>query len=320
MFRTILSWFTAFALTAGLSAGTAVAGDIYAFGTTSPGSFNYTIAAAITGTCNKGGDMLRVQTYGTYEQILPLVSSGEITFAAMNVLDIDAATKGAAGYAAPLEHLQALAHLFTSSAGFMVRADSGIESLADIKGKRLSEYTTQPNMKLFTRAILATAGLADSDVEFVSVGNFSKVYDEFADGRFDVALVPVGQPALADLRQRIGELRFLPIDDSPAAIAAMQGVSPLVYITEIEPNPNLVGVDRPLKMLSYDTLLLANDQVPSVAVEKTIMCLHDNRDALVAASPRFKAFRPETMAKPGPLAYHPAAEAYYRANGLWPTQ
>jgi len=73
-----------------------------------------------------------------------------------------------------------------------------------------------------------------------------------------------------------------------------------------------------MKLLSYDYLLLANESVADAAIAQLVQCLRDGTEALAASAPKFKAFHREDMAKSLPLPYHPGAEAYYRANGLWP--
>jgi len=217
-----------------------VAAETYALGTTSPGSFPYTLAAALAGVCNKDSDLLRVQPFGTFEQILPLVDSGELSFALTNVVEVDAIMKAGAVSA---EHLRAVAFLFPFQIGLVVRADSGAVSVADLKGKRVPEFTTQASFQGNLKALLANGGLSDEDVERVPLANFVKEYDAMSQGQLDVILAPPGQPALADVSQRVGELRFLPIDDSPASMAAMRAISPLVYATEVKPNPNFIGID-----------------------------------------------------------------------------
>jgi hypothetical protein len=297
------------------------AAEIYSLATTPPGSFTYTLAAAIAAAGNKKDALLRVQTYGNSAQFLPLVESGEVAFALTNVLDLDAAIKGEGGFAGrPATHLRAVAFLFPFQTGFLVRVDSDVKTPADVKGKRVPLFSTQPTFQAIMRAVLANAGLGESDIEYVPLGNFTQQYDEFAAGHIDVALSVPGQSAVADLKEKVGALRFLPLDNGANAIGAMQAVLPLAYVTEVKPNPNFVGVEAPLAMLSYDYVLFVNDGVADAAVAELVQRLRDNADVLAATAPKFKSFKPETMAKSLPLPYHPGAEAYYRANGLWPTQ
>jgi hypothetical protein len=320
MRRRLFGSFAVAAVVSALLMQRAVAAEVYALGTSAPGSVTYTMAAAIAAAGNKQGELLRVQSYGSSVQFVPQVESGEVAFAITNVLDLDAAMKGEGDFTGrPATHLRAVAFLFPFQIGFVVRADSGLERGADIKGKRVPNYSTQPMFQAMVRALLANAGVAESEIEYVPIGKYLEAYSALEDGRVDVPMSVPGQSILSEVEQRVGALRFLPLDDSPAAVEAMQRVLPLAYVTEVKPNPNFVGVDRPMKMLSYDYVLFANETVPDGVVAELVQRLHDNRDALIESTSKFKAFDPAAMAKPLPLPYHPGAEAYYRANGVWPT-
>jgi TRAP transporter TAXI family solute receptor len=310
----------AVAVAAGLSCLPADAAEVYAIGSSTPGSFTYTLAAAIAGASNEGGELMRVQPYSSSSQFVPLVESGEIAFGLSNVLDLDAAVRGEDDFAGrPATHLRAVAYLFPFQTGLVAKADSAVKRPADLKGMRLPDFSTQPTFQDIMRALLANAGVAESDIEYVPIANFQRSYDEMVAGRIDVTLTVPGHPSLVDLEQRIGAIRFLALDDSPAAIEAMQRVLPLTYAMEVQPNPSFIGLDQPTKLLSYDYVLFANDGAPDAVVADVVRRLRDNRDKLIAAAPKFNAFQPDDMAKPLAVPYHTGAERFYRDNGIWPT-
>ncbi len=72
-------------------------------------------------------------------------------------------------------------------------------------------------------------------------------------------------------------------------------------------------------MIAYDTLLVASTQTDEDVVYRMTRALFQNRDRLIAASPAFRLFSPDAMAKQlSPVAYHPGAIRFYREQGLWP--
>jgi len=292
------------------------AADSYALACNPPGSLSYTLAAALA---SAAGDnpTLRPQPYGGSNQILPLIGSGEVAFGMATAMEVDMATKGEGDFAGrPVENLTAVANLFPFRVGFLVRSDSPIRTLADLKGKRIPNFSGHGATEATVRALLANAGLTPSDVDYVPVGNFMQQFDATNADHVDAWMASAGLPALVDLAQHVGGLRYLAIDVSPAAIEAMQKVLPLVYPVEVKPLPNIIGLDGPTKLMAYDYLLLANASVSDEVVASVARILHTQGDRLIANAPAFKAMRPEHLAKPTPIAYHHGAEHYYHVNGL----
>jgi len=114
----------------------------------------------------------------------------------------------------------------------------------------------------------------------------------------------------------LGGVRFLPFDDSPAAMAALSKYIPNAYVTELKPGPGRVGIDVPTKMLVYDYVLWGNDKVKDDVVAKVIDALYTGVADLKAAGPLWNEFEPALMGKEVGLAPHPAAAKYYQSKGL----
>jgi TRAP-type uncharacterized transport system substrate-binding protein len=57
--------------------------------------------------------------------------------------------------------------------------------------------------------------------------------------------------------------------------------------------------------------------VPDDVVREFIKAIHPNKKSLVEGHPNFNAYDPQQSGKPQPrLAYHPAAEKYWKEVGL----
>lgn len=68
-----------------------------------------------------------------------------------------------AGYAKPLRKLRGISALHANYVQIVARADSGIRTLADIKGKRVSVGAAKSGTELNARAVFGAAGLKYSD-------------------------------------------------------------------------------------------------------------------------------------------------------------
>lgn len=82
-------------------------------------------------------------------------------------------------------------------AGYMTRGDSGIKTVADLKGKRVAAYPGYPGMHMNMEALLAYADLTWDDVKKTPVGGFGPGMAAVIEGSVDVAYAPAaGKPAI----------------------------------------------------------------------------------------------------------------------------
>ena len=93
------------------------------------------------------------------------------------------------------------------------------------------------------------------------------------------------------------EFRFVPIDDGPAAMAALRRHMPTAYARLIEPAPGMVGVAEPTLVMAYDFFVFASAKVPDEVVYRLTKALFEHKADLVAAVSAFRHFEPEKMSK-----------------------
>ena len=96
-------------------------------------------------------------------------------------------------------------------AGILVRADSPIKSMADLKGKRLTwDFPAFPPNILMGLTALATAGMGPKDIVPVPTTGLLPAADDFKAGRSDVFTFAVGGPKVAEIHASIeGGVRFI---------------------------------------------------------------------------------------------------------------
>src|SRR5688572_33043011 len=89
---------------------------------------------------------------------------GEIAFTLGDSLALAVAGNTEAGFAAPLDKLRTVAAIYPNYVQVVASQESGIKTLADLKGKRLSVGAPKSGTELNARAILAAAGLSYEDL------------------------------------------------------------------------------------------------------------------------------------------------------------
>jgi TRAP transporter TAXI family solute receptor len=202
--------------------------------------------------------------------------------------------------------------------GILVRADSDIRSIADLKGKRLPfGHNAGPLFHFIYVGILANGGLTYDDVERVPVVLFREAWNEFKQGKVDTAVTLVGSGINNEMNATIPSgVRYIPFDDSPAARERMLAQTPMTYLTLIDPAPGLTGVVEPTLLAVYDYTLYTSKAAPDDVVYKAVKALHENEGELMESGALFRTFSANNMAKNQGIAYHPGAEKYYREVGI----
>ena len=282
------------------------------FATLPPGSLNHTTASAVAKVMKeKGGMNMLVQPTAGDNVIIPMVARGESTMGIANAPEIASAMKE--GKQADVR-LIGTAHALRTA--FFVRKDSAFRTIADMKGRRVElGYSAMRTLDVVTRAMLATAGLTERDVKPVLVPNIVRGADDFAAGASDMFFFAFGGPKVREVDASI-PLRVLEIDE--AGMAAARKITPYGYLTDVKPGAIFIGVEKPMKVYSFDNVLLTSAKVPDDIVYKIIDTLEKNKADLAAIQPVLCEFSADNLYKQYDMPYHPGALKYFKEHKLQP--
>jgi len=282
------------------------------FATLPPGSLNHTTASAVAKVMKeKGGMNMLVQPTAGDNVIIPMVARGESTMGIANAPEIASAMKE--GKQADVR-LIGTAHALRTA--FFVRKDSAFRTIADMKGRRVElGYSAMRTLDVVTRAMLATAGLTERDVKPVLVPNIVRGADDFAAGASDMFFFAFGGPKVREVDASI-PLRVLEIDE--AGMAAARKITPYGYLTDVKPGAIFIGVEKPMKVYSFDNVLLTSAKVPDDIVYKIIDTLEKNKADLAAIQPVLREFSADNLYKQYDMPYHPGALKYFKEHKLQP--
>ncbi|EBA07777.1 TAXI family TRAP transporter solute-binding subunit [Sagittula stellata] len=299
------------------SISTAAHAQQLGIGTMAPGNLGYSIGSAIASVLSTHDIGAIVQPSGGTSAYLPLVDSGELDFGIANVIESGQAAAGEAGFEGhQLKNLRAVSVLFPFRVGLFVREDSGIETIADLKGKRIAYgFTNQVTLKKVVDAILATGDVKEGDFTPVMVPTVVRGMDDFSAGKADAAFFAIGGSKIAEVEASVGALRFLPVPTDAEAEKRLKAEIPAAYVAMVEPAPDLVGISEPTPSVAYDYVLLAGAHVPEENVAAVVKVMHEHPDELTAAFARFDAFDPDQMLKDLPIEYHDGAKKAYEELG-----
>jgi TRAP transporter TAXI family solute receptor len=290
--------------------------QVVGIGTTKGGA-NAAVGAAIAKVVSdSAGFQMRPQKMGGTQQYVPVINAGELEFGLSNVMQYGMAVDGT-GMSEGKKHgnLRLVATLMQFRNGVIVAKNSGINSLADLKGKRVpAGYASSPLFEVFKNAFLASAGLSEADVTPVPVVGLRQSWDAFKEGKVDMTIAAAGAGPIKGMEAAIdGGIKFIPVIDNDTARAAL----PRTRFTVIDPAKPLVGVLEPTLLNVYEYVLFANASVSDDVVYKVAKAIYENNDALQATSPLWKTYKPQNIAIAfDGLDYHPGAAKFYKEQGL----
>ena len=293
------------------------AAQVVGIGTTKGGA-NAAVGAAIAKVVSdSAGFQMRPQKMGGTQQYMAIVNAGELEFGLSNVMQFGMAVDGTGmAEGTPHPNMRLVATLMQFRNGVIVGKESGINSLADLKGKRVPDgYPAAPLFEVFKNAFLASAGLSMADVTPVPIVGLPQSWAAFREGKVDMTIAAAGAGAVREMEAAIsGGIKYIPLIDNEATRAAL----PRTHFTTIEPAGPLVGVLEPTLFNVYEYVLFANADVDEETVYKVVAAIIDGEEDLRATSPLWKTYKPENIAtRFDGLDYHPGAVKYFKEKGFW---
>ena len=216
----------------------------------------------------------------------------------------------------PRDSIRAIANLFPENVHLIARADAGIETLMDLKGKRVSLGGPGSGSQIDARLIMTAFGLRFSEMKMLNLDLEPSVAALVA-GDIDAFFLVTGAPALAiqDLASRV-ELTFVPIDGPIAEKLAK--IFPFFSLGQI---PQGVYGDNPfVPTLDVGAILIGRaDMADDLAYGIARAIWHPNTAPLLAnGHPRAKLMRLSRAATGFGFKLHPGARQYYVEQGVLP--
>jgi TRAP transporter TAXI family solute receptor len=289
--------------------------------TTSPGSFGNSIGTAIAKVIvEKAG--LRAVVAPQQSQGNEPVNDGSAEFGMNTSFDVQFYVTGTGDWQGKgrKENIRLVARLVPTLGGVMVRRDSDIKTMGNLKGKRLgSDFGAQKTAHRILQAHLANANLTYDDVRPVPTRNVSSAADDFAANKTDAFLFALGSAKVKEVGAAVGGVRTLPIDTTPEAVARMRKLMPGAYAYVVQPSKKLEEVTTPTPVIAYDFILFTSAKVPEDTIYRVVKALHGNKQPLVDTFQGLEMFEPTEMAKHyDDLEYHPGAIKFYKEQAFWP--
>ena len=217
--------------------------------------------------------------------------------------------------AGPLRKLRAIASLFPEAAQLVVRADSPIQTLFDLKGKTISLGELGSGTAADAAVILSAAGFTEDDLKrkFLRPGPAA---EELKGGSIDAFFLVGGYPvpAIRDLAAST-PIRLVPIEG--AVVDSLAKDFAFYRRTEI-PAGSYPGIDSGTPSLGFSALWLVNADIdPDLVYAITQSLWHPATARLFASlDPIGNRIRLDRALDGLSVPLHPGAARFYREQGM----
>lgn len=200
--------------------------------------------------------------------------------------------------------------------GFLVRKETGMKYVRELKGKRIAwEWTAFPPNISITLASLFNGGLTLDDVKTVPVTEVVAAVKAVQEGRIDSTVCAVGMSAIAEADTLVG-VRFLHQSMAPEMIKEGQKAMPGCYTT-IQPG-GVPGVPEDTPLWSAPLANLVTTRMPDHVAYKLVETWWNHYKDYQTIHPVLKFWTPETFTNINfTLPYHPGAIQFYKEKGVW---
>ena len=123
-----------------------------------------------------------------------------------------------------------------------------------------------------------------------------------------------GAAKVREVDVTVGGIRVLEID--PAGMPAARKIMPWAYLTDAVPGPIFTGVEKPMKVYSFDNVIVTSAKVPDDIVYKILDMMEKNKDELVAVQPVLREWTPAFGYRQYDAPYHPGALKFFKERNL----
>jgi uncharacterized protein len=327
--RAILTLALVLAVTAGALAARAFAQGqatpkSVTIGTNPAGTVFFALASGIAKVVSGGaGYQMVVQPHAGTSTMLPLINTGELEFGIQNAVDLWLAYRGPGqqiGGRNPFPHTANVRLVMRGAplmVGLLVRKDSLIKNVHDVKGKRFTgEYRAHLAVWYNMFGHLSSAGLTWNAVKVVPVNTVNDGVDALVQGRADVTQHALNSAKVKEADAAVG-VRHISDDCSAAGEARLKKAVPGYYPRVVKPGA-VTGISEDTCVIAYDTYFFAGKGVPDQVVEAALKAVWEGGDQLVPIHPMFKEWTHDRAVDPDvTIPYHPGAIRFYKERNVW---
>ena len=290
------------------------------FVTLSPGSGSYQSAAAIVAVINRHSNKLRLTLTptGGFVQAMNLVQRGEAEIGQIQTWAFEGMKTGKGEVwtgLPPFPEARAMFLIDKNIMHFVVRKDSGIKSVRDLKGKRIAQDSPAYSSHYTNKTFLNALGYDYSKDLDIKEGSINERHTWFKEGKID-GFLQNSFPGAAVFKDLTSEMSVLFLETPQTAIDKMNQV---YGPGSILPDTIKAGLYKDLNadVKSWSVVVgpVTAVRVPEDVVYEMVKLFFENQQEAATLYARAAEATPELATQKVTIEHHPGALKYFKEKG-----
>jgi len=236
---------------------------------------------------------------------------GEIAFTLGDSLKAAWEGDEEAGFKSKLDKLRTIGAIYPNYIQIVATADSGIKTLADLRGKSLSVGAPKSGTELNSRAILAAAGLSYKDIGKVEYLPFAESVDLMKNRQLNATLQSAGLG--------VASLKDLSTSTEITVVSVPKDVVDKIgppFVSVMIPANTYTAQDKDVPTAAVINYLVTSSAVSDDLAYQMTKLIFESLPELANSHAVGKEIKLETAAMGSPVPLHPGAIRYYKEKGL----
>ncbi|MGX1101726.1 MULTISPECIES: TAXI family TRAP transporter solute-binding subunit [Bradyrhizobium] len=236
---------------------------------------------------------------------------GEIAFTLGDSLKAAWEGDAEAGFKNKLDKLRTIGAIYPNYIQIVATGESGIKTLADLKGKSLSVGAPKSGTELNSRAILAAAGMSYKDLGKVEYLPFAESVDLMKNRQLNATLQSAGLG--------VASLKDLSTSSEITVVAVPKETVDKIgppFVSVIIPANTYTGQDKDVPTAAVVNYLVTSSAVSDDLAYQMTKLVYESLPELANAHAAGKEIKLEAAATGSPVPLHPGAIRYYKEKGL----
>lgn len=210
--------------------------------------------------------------------------------------------------------LRAVFSIHTEPFNIIARADSGINGVADLKGKRVNIGNPGSGDRATMGVVMDAMGWTNADFKLASELKGSERSQALCDNKIDAFVYVVGHPN-GSIKEATTSCEAKLVPATGAAIDKVVADNPY-YAKSTVPGGMYKGTNDDVNSFGVAATLVSSTDVSDDVVYALVKSVFENFNTFKRLHPAFANLKPENMVKDGlSIPLHPGAERYYKEAG-----
>lgn len=290
--------------------------------TATTGGAYYPIGNAIANLWNEQVQGVRASAQATNggPHNIQLMAKGdaEVAFAESGVVYEAVTGSGAYAEQGKQEHFSAMTHIYPNVMQWIVRKESDIQTLADLKGRRIVPGPQNSASELNSRKMLALVDIDYRDRTDVKADflDYNQAADQLKNRQVEAVMLGGAVPLAAVMDvMASGEGRLLSLPED--YIKELTETYPWYFPYTI-PAGSYPNQGEDVHTVAVANVLIVRNDLPENLVYNLVKTMYENQPLLLESHSAMAAFKPEDGLNgiAGVVDLHPGAARFFREQGM----